>query len=111
MTIPNDTTAKLIGLAATGAAMLGLSLEDALLTDPAALSHYIRTLTGKPAPATATPAEEDPAVLTALNLPAAPVAAAANYPGAQPARLGRPGEPIQLTEEQAAAMDWEALCR
>ena len=110
MTIPNDTTAKLIGLAATGAAMLGLSLEDALLTDPAALSSYIRTLTGAQ-PAPATPAEEDPAVLTALNLPAAPVAAAANYPGAQPARLGRPGEPILLTEEQEAAMDWEALCR
>lgn len=106
MTIPHDTTAKLIGLAATGAAMLGLSLEDALLTDPAALSSYIRALTGAHQPA-----EEDPAVLTALNLPAAPVAAAANYPGAQPARLGRPGEPILLTEEQAAAMDWEALCR
>lgn len=57
------------------------------------------------------PAEESPAVLSALNLPAAPVAAAANYPGAQPARLGRPGEPILLTEEQAAAMDWDALCR
>ena len=51
MTIPHDTTAKLIGLAATGAAMLGLSLEDALLTAPEALSRYIRTLTGKPAPA------------------------------------------------------------
>lgn len=73
MTIPHDTTAKLIGLAATGAAMLGLSLEDALLTAPEALSRYIRTLTGKSAPATA-PAEEDPAVLTALGLPATPAA-------------------------------------
>lgn len=110
MTIPHDTTAKLIGLAATGAAMLGLSLEDALLTAPEALSRYIRTLTGKPAPATHQPAEESPAVLTALGLPA-PAAPATPYPGAQPARLGRPGEPIQLTEEEAASMDWEALCR
>lgn len=74
MTIPHDTTAKLIGLAATGAAMLGLSLEDALLTAPEALSRYIRTLTGKPAPATRQPAEESPAVLTALGLPATPAA-------------------------------------
>ena len=66
MTIPHDTTAKLIGLAATGAAMLGLSLEDALLTAPEALSRYIRNLTGT----TPAPAEEDPAVLTALGLPA-----------------------------------------
>lgn len=56
------------------------------------------------------PAEESPAVLTALNLPAT-ATPATPYPGAQPARLGRPGEPIQLTEEEAAAMDWEALCR
>ena len=74
MTIPHDTTAKLIGLAATGAAMLGLSLEDALLTAPEALSRYIRTLAGKPAPANRQPAEEDPAVLTALGLPATPAA-------------------------------------
>lgn len=72
----------------------------------AILARYANIITGAHQPA-----EEDPAVLTALNLPAAPVAAAANYPGAQPARLGRPGEPILLTEEQAAAMDWEALCR
>lgn len=67
MTIPHDTTAKLIGLAATGAAMLGLSLEEALLTPPAELTAYIRTLTGAgllpgtTAPAAAVAVKEEPA--------------------------------------------------
>lgn len=71
----------------------------------AILARYANIITGAHQPA-----EESPAVLTALGLPA-PAAPATPYPGAQPARLGRPGEPIQLTEEEAAAMDWDALCR
>ena len=73
MTIPNNTTYKLIGLAATGAAMLGMNLEDALCTDPAELARTIAAyLTRHTAPTPAVAAEEDPAVLTALGLPAIP---------------------------------------
>ena len=50
-----NTTAKLIGLAATGAAMLGMNLSDALLLDPQELSALIRSMHGAghttPAPA------------------------------------------------------------
>ena len=74
MTIPNNTTYKLIGLAATGAAMLGLNLEDALCTDPAELARTIAAyLTRHTATTPAVTAEEEePAVLTALGLPATP---------------------------------------
>lgn len=97
MTIPHDTTAKLIGLAATGAAMLGLSLEDALLTAPEALSRYIRTLTGKPAPGARQPAEESPAV------PAAPAGlpAVKKLPLPQPPSLTGPGDILD-----ADTIDW-----
>ena len=73
MTIPHDTTAKLIGLAATGAAMLGYSLEDALLTDPAELTALIRHLTGS-GEATGAAAPTPAAVLPTQPRPAAPVA-------------------------------------
>lgn len=75
MTIPNNTTYKLIGLAATGAAMLGMNLEDALCTDPAELARTIDAYLTRhttTTPAVAAAAEEDPAVLTALGLPATP---------------------------------------
>ena len=91
MTIPHDTTAKLIGLAATGAAMLGLSLEDALLTDPAALSRYIRNLTGQPAPAEgamALPATTQPEL--ALGYEPTPAPAASHGILARAATLNTP---------------------
>lgn len=72
MTIPNNTTYKLIGLAATGAAMLGINLEDALCTDPAELARTIDAYLTRHTTATRQPAEEDPAVLNALGLPATP---------------------------------------
>lgn len=59
MTIPHDTTAKLIGLAACGAAYLGLSLDDALLTRTEDLLAAL-TAAGL-LPAARQPAEEHPA--------------------------------------------------
>lgn len=76
MTIPNNTTYKLIGLAATGAAMLGMNLEDALCTDPAELARTIAAYLTRhtPTAAVTAAAEEDPAVLNASGLPATPAA-------------------------------------
>ena len=75
MTIPNNTTYKLIGLAATGAAMLGMNLEDALCTDPAELARTIAAYLNRhttTTPAVTAAAVEEPAVLAALGLPPTP---------------------------------------
>lgn len=100
MTIPHDTTAKLIGLAATGAAMLGFSLEEALLTDPAELTAYIRTLTGAGLLPTANrqPAEESPAVLSPANFPSFKA-----LPLPQPPSLTARGEILEAPE----GIDWD----
>lgn len=83
MTIPNNTTAKLIGLAACGAAALGLSLDAALLTRTEDLLAAL-TAAGLLTP-TRQPAEEDTAVLTALGLPATPAfIPAPPVPGLEP---------------------------
>lgn len=74
MTIPNNTTAKLIGLAACGAAALGLSLDAALLTRTEDLLAALTAAGLLPTGATRQPAEESPAVLSALGLPATPAA-------------------------------------
>lgn len=95
MTIPHDTTAKLIGLAATGAAMLGLSLEEALLTPPAELTAYIRTLTGAGLlPTNRQPAEEEPAGICPPRVP---------LPVPVPPSLRGPGEPIP----DPGNIDWD----
>lgn len=56
MTIPNTTTAKLIGLAACGAAALGLSLDAALLTRTEDLLAALTAAGLLPSTAVATPA-------------------------------------------------------
>lgn len=81
MTIPNNTTAKLIGLAACGAAALGLSLDAALLTRTEDLLAAL-TAAGLLPTATRQPAVESPAVLSALGLPATPAPVAAAIPPA-----------------------------
>ena len=84
MTIPNNTTAKLIGLASCGAAALGLSLDAALLTRTEDLLAAL-TAAGLLPTATRQPAEESPAVLTALGLPATPAfIPAPPVPGLEP---------------------------
>ena len=93
MTIPNNTTYKLIGLAATGAAMLGMNLEDALCTDPAELARTIdayltRHTTTTPAVAAA---EEEPAGLPAVK----------KLPLPQPPSLTGPGDILD-----ADTIDW-----
>ena len=102
MTIPNNTTYKLIGLAATGAAMLGTNLEDALCTDPAELARTIAAYLTRHTTATRQPAAESPAVLTA---PAAlPVAAAqAEKWKPAPPSLTRPGDILEAPED----IDWD----
>ncbi len=73
-TLSTNTTAKLIGLAACGAAALGLSLDAALLTRTEDLLAALTAagLLPTTTPAVAAAAEEDTAVLTALGLPATP---------------------------------------
>ena len=75
MTIPHDTTAKLIGLAATGAAMLGMNLSDALLLDPQELSALIRSMHGDGLLPTGTAGATVPQPLApvAAAIPPAPV--------------------------------------
>ena len=70
-TLTTNTTAKLIGLAACGAAALGLSLDAALLTRTEDLLAALNAAGLLPT-ANRQPAEEDPAVLNALGLPATP---------------------------------------
>ena len=101
MTIPNNTTAKLIGLAACGAAALGLSLDAALLTRTEDLLAAL-TAAGLLPTATRQPAAESSAVLTA---PAAlPVAAAqAEKWKPAPPSLTRPGDILEAPED----IDWD----
>lgn len=97
-TIPTNTTAKLIGLAATGAAMLGMNLSDALLLDPQELSALIRSMHGAGHTTTttaATPAAEPAPAATAqpeLALGYEPTPAPAGSLGilARAARLNQP---------------------
>lgn len=49
MTIPTETNHKLIGLAAAGASMLGLTLEEALALPPAYLTARTANLPTAPA--------------------------------------------------------------
>ena len=97
MTIPNNTTYKLIGLAATGAAMLGMNLEDALCTDPAELARTIAAyLTRHTAttPAVTAAAEEEPACICPPRVP---------LPVPVPPSLRGPGEPIP----DPGNIDWD----
>ena len=80
MTIPNNTTAKLIGLAACGAAALGLSLDAALLTRTEDLLAAL-TAAGLLPTATRQPAEEEPAGHTT--------------PVAEPPTQPRPAAPVE----------------
>lgn len=83
-TLTAHTTAKLIGLAACGASALGLSLDAALLTRSEDLLAALTAagllpqpqhgITPAATPPPAAVAEEDPAVLTALGIPATPAA-------------------------------------
>jgi len=79
-TLTTNTTAKLIGLAACGAAALGLSLDAALLTRTEDLLAAL-TAAGLLPTTTRQPAEEEPAVLNALGLPATPTAQPELAPG------------------------------
>ena len=93
MTIPHDTTAKLIGLAACGAAYLGLSLDDALLTrteDLLAALNAAGLLPGT----TRQPAEEEPACICPPRVP---------LPVPVPPSLRGPGEPIP----DPGNIDWD----
>lgn len=78
-TLSTNTTAKLIGLAACGAAALGLSLDAALLTRTEDLLAALNaagllpgTTPSSTTPAVTAAAVEEPAVLNALGLPATP---------------------------------------
>lgn len=57
MTIHTETDYKTIGLAAAGAAMLGMSLEEALTTSPTQLAARITALNIPTSPASPAPAE------------------------------------------------------
>lgn len=97
MTIPNNTTYKLIGLAATGAAMLGMNLEDALCTDPAELARNIAAYLNRLTTPTSTVAAEAEEPAGICQLPRAPL------PVPVPPSLRGPGEPIP----DPGNIDWD----
>ena len=97
-TLTAHTTAKLIGLAACGAAYLGLSLDDALLTrteDLLAALTAAGLLPGTTAPTTPAVAAEEPADI--YQSPRVPL------PVPVPPSLRGPGEPIP----DPGNIDWD----
>lgn len=99
-TLSTNTTAKLIGLAACGAAALGLSLDAALLTrteDLLAALNAAGLLPGTTpttTPAVAAAAEEEPACICPPRVP---------LPVPVPPSLRGPGEPIP----DPGNIDWD----
>lgn len=72
MTTSIETTHKIIGLAAAGASMLGMRLDDALRLSPGQLAQHIASLHPEAptaAPPAAPAAEEDPLAFARSPMP------------------------------------------